>query len=87
MNGKGEAKGWMSWMWDFVAAEEEEDEGEVAVVALKEKGGGDDHRAEFFKAMGHLAPTDEIVFCFNIQHIALHIRSETDGGGHTGGGR
>ena len=57
VNGKGEAKGWMSWMWDFVAAEEEEDEGEVAVVALKESGGagGDDHRAEFLKAMGHLA--------------------------------
>ena len=85
MNGKGEAKGWMSWMWDFVAAEEEEDEVDALVGSMKGEGkaggggsGGDDHRAEFVKAMGHLAPTDEIVFCFNLPHIALHIRSEQE---------
>ena len=67
--GAAGSKGWVSWMWEFVAAEEEEDED---VLAVKER----DDRAEFVRTMGHLAPSDEIVFCFHLSAIAVHIRSD-----------
>ena len=74
-NGRGEgaSKGWMSWMWDFVAAEEEEDDDHLH---LKER----EERLLFFSTMGHLAPSDEIVFCLHMKAIALHIRSDEEEG-------
>ena len=91
---KEKEKGWMSWMWEFVAAEEEDDPdsgsstatssgsssssgsivatGSATAVVVREK----DERFDFQRVMGHLAPTEEILFCFHLSSISLHLKND-----------
>ena len=83
---KEREKGWMSWMWEFVAAEEDDDPDSAgsatsgssgptagsSVVLVRER----EDRFDFQRVMGHLAPTEEILFCFHLSSISLHLKND-----------
>ena len=82
---KERERGWMSWMWEFVAAEEDDDPDSAASTASASGlstaagGGGSatavvvrekDERFDFQRVMGHLAPTEEILVLFpSVEHL------------------
>ena len=86
---KEREKGWMSWMWEFVAAEEDDDPDSAASATSGSSGstaaggGGSggvvrekEDRFDFQRVMGHLAPTEEILFCFHLSSISLHLKND-----------